>query len=132
MRSVIGVNSPPTDPATFHDRLRADLRAAMSARDRVAVRTLRRLLTAIANAEAVPLPDDLPAQVVNPGEPVVGARSDVPRRMLTMSDVDEIIATEAHEYDVSIETFESLGHSVRVAELRAEQAVLANYIQGTA
>ncbi|HEX6195914.1 MAG TPA: hypothetical protein VFZ37_08390 [Jiangellaceae bacterium] len=114
-------------PEDLHERLRADLKQAMRDRDVPATRVIRRLMGAIGNAEAVRQPVDLPPQVVNPGNPVVAARSDVPRAELAPHDVARIVAAEIDDLDGAIAEYESHGEPERAADLRDEKDVLERY-----
>jgi uncharacterized protein len=86
------------DDGTVRERLGQALRAALKARDTVAVSALRSALSAIANAEAVDTPPSRASgsQFVAGGVSGLGG-GDVPRRMLSDADVDEIVRTEISE-----------------------------------
>lgn len=84
-------------------------------------------MSAIGNAEAVPQAADVPPQVINPGNPVVAARSDVPRAELSSRDVTRIVAAEIDDLDSAIAEYESHTESERVADLRHEKDVLEHY-----
>lgn len=82
-------------------RLRADLTAAMKARDTDTVRVLRVVLAAVANAEAQPAGGAAPTSLTVSGG-IAGAASglgaaEVERRTLTDSDVRAIIRAEREE-----------------------------------
>lgn len=101
----------------------------MHDRDQSATRAIRRLMGAISNAEAVPQPADVPPQVVNPGAPVVAARSDVARAELSAEDLSHLVAAEIEDLASAIAEYESHGLTDRAAELRHEKAVLERYRQ---
>lgn len=113
--------------AEFTKRLQADLRAALAERDKPAAKAIRLLMAAIANAEAVDVQEHSGGKVVNPGEPMIAARADVPRRELTADDLARIVAAELRDHDDHIKTYEAHGQTERAADLRAERAVLARY-----
>lgn len=115
------------NPENLTERLRVDLKQAMRDRDQPATRAIRRLMGAIGNAEAVPQPVDVPPQVVNPGNPVLASRSDVPRAELSGDDVTRIVAAEIDDLESAIAEYESHGLTERAAELRVERDVLARY-----
>lgn len=109
------------------DRLRADLKQAMRERDRPATRAIRRLMSAISNAEAVPQQGDIPPQVVNPGAPIVASRSDVPRAELAPQDITRVVAAEIRDLVSAIAEHDSHGLVERATELRREKDVLERY-----
>lgn len=108
-------------------RLQYDLKTAMRDRDLSAVRAIRGLLTALANAQAVPIPDGLATPAVNPGNPVIGNRAEVARLQLTESDVRDVIFAEIARHDGLIEMYDDFGRHDEVAELTAERDVLNRY-----
>jgi uncharacterized protein YqeY len=111
----------------FAAQLRNELKLAMREEDRAAMKAIRRLLTALSNAEAVPLPDDLETPVVNPGDPVISNYNDVPRRELTADEIKHIVTAELAAHDSVISTFEGLGQHERAAAIRAERETLERY-----
>jgi len=88
------------------DRLRADLTAAIKARDGVRSSTLRMALTAITNAE------------------VAGKEA----RELTDEDVLGVLTSEGKKRREAAEAFAQAGRSEQAAKERAELAVLADYL----
>jgi len=78
------------------DRLRADLTTALRARDRARASVLRTVLGAIANAEAVPVPQGAPPLAQGPiaGAALGLGAAEVPRRELTEDDVRAILVAE--------------------------------------
>ncbi len=88
------------------ERLRADLTAAMKARDELVKATLRMTLTAIGNAE------------------VAGTEA----RELTDDEVLRVIAKEAKKRAESAEAFAGAGRAELAARERAEGEVLARYL----
>ena len=106
--------------------LRRDLTSAMRARDRAAVSALRSALSAIENAEAVPIEQRSPADGVGP---VAGAgATDVARRELTDADVLAIVEREAGDRTDSAEQYDRLGQHDHAQRLRAEADVLSRYL----
>lgn len=117
---------PPADPAAGNLRqaLRAALTLALKNKDRIAVSAIRTALAAIDNAEAVPVGAGAgPSSEAPAGSLGVGA-ADVPRRELSASEIQTIVAAEIaerrHAADEIAET-----HPDRAATLRAEADVLA-------
>ena len=104
---------------THPDRIRADLPAAMKARDSSRVAVLRTTLAALANAEAV-----------DPSNPTArtGLLGDVARIELTDDDVRDIICRERDELRASERELSALGQSDAAAELAARAAVLDAYL----
>jgi uncharacterized protein len=92
--------------AELKERLRADLNAAMRARDQVRMRTLRMALTSITNEE------------------VAGASA----RDLTDDEVVKVLTREARKRREAAEAFSAAGRSEQAAAERAEGDVLADYL----
>jgi uncharacterized protein len=110
--------------AGVRERLRADLLAAMKAKDRGAVAAIRSALSAIANAEAVPAP----APTTGDG-PIAGAVSgvaatDAPRRDLSDDQVRRILRAEITEREHEANAYDEAGRSDTADRLRREAAVL--------
>jgi uncharacterized protein len=92
--------------AELKERLRADLNAAMRARDQVRMRTLRLALTSITNEE------------------VAGASA----RDLTDDEIVKVLTREARKRREAAEAFSAAGRSDQAAAERAEGDVLADYL----
>jgi len=92
--------------AELKERLRADLNAAMRARDQVRMRTLRMALTSITNEE------------------VAGTSA----RDLTDDEVVRVLTREARKRREAAEAFSAAGRSEQAAAERAEGDVLAGYL----
>jgi len=92
--------------AELKERLRADLNAAMRARDQVRMRTLRMALTSITNEE------------------VAGAAA----RDLTDDEIVKVLTREAKKRREAAEAFSAAGRSDQAAAERAEGDVLAAYL----
>ncbi|MDA0566521.1 GatB/YqeY domain-containing protein [Streptomonospora sp. S1-112] len=92
--------------AEYKDRLKADLTAAMKARDDVRTRTLRMVLTAISTEEVA-------------GESV---------RELTDEEVVGLITREAKKRREAAEAFDEGGRAEQAVAERAEGEVLAEYL----
>ena len=92
--------------AELKERLRADLNAAMRARDQVRMRTLRMALTSITNEE------------------VAGDSA----RDLTDDEVLEVLTREAKKRREAAKFFSDAGRSDQAAAERAEGDVLAGYL----
>jgi uncharacterized protein len=88
------------------DRLRADLTAAMKARDEVTVRTLRMALTSVTNAE------------------VAGSSA----RELSDDEVLAVLTREAKRRREAAEAFAAAGREEQAAAERAEGTVLDAYL----
>jgi hypothetical protein len=106
--------------------LNAALVAAMKRRDRVAASTYRTALSAISNAEAVPLDDEnrtgaLEAIAVGVGQ------SEAPRRILTEPQVIEIVRGEIAERQSAADSIAST-HPDRAQQLRYEASLLTDII----
>lgn len=92
--------------SALKDRLRADLTAAIKARDELRSSTLRMVLTAITNAE-------------------VSGRT---ARELTDEDVLGVLTSEGKKRREAAEAFEEAGRAEQAAKERAEFEVLADYL----
>ena len=92
--------------STLKEQLRADLTAAMKARDELVKSTLRMTLTAVGNAE------------------VAGSEA----RQLSDDEVLKVIAKEAKKRAESAEAFAAAGREELAAQERAEGEVLARYL----
>jgi uncharacterized protein YqeY len=105
---------------TLVERLKADLRSAMKARESSTVMTLRAMLSALDNATAV----EVDASFV----PLYGRTPDVPRRELSEAQQLEILRTEAESRRSTMRQFEQLGKVEDAARMRAELEVFARYL----
>ena len=92
--------------AELKERLRADLNAAMRARDQVRMRTLRMALTSITTEE------------------VAGASA----RDLSDEEVMKVLTREARKRREAAEAFGAAGRAEQAAAERAEGDVLAHYL----
>ena len=92
--------------AELKERLRADLNAAMRARDQVRMRTLRMALSSITNEE------------------VAGASA----RQLSDDEVMKVLTREARKRREAAEAFGAAGRAEQAAAERAEGEVLAGYL----
>jgi uncharacterized protein YqeY len=92
--------------AELKERLRADLNAAMRARDQVRMRTLRMALSSITNEE------------------VAGAAA----RQLSDDEVMKVLTREARKRREAAEAFGAAGRDEQAAAERAEGEVLAGYL----
>ena len=92
--------------AELKDRLRADLNAAMRARDQVRLRTLRMALTSITNEE------------------VAGTSA----RDLSDEEIVKVLTREAKKRREAAEAFGAAGRDDQAAAERAEGDVLATYL----
>ena len=92
--------------AELKERLRADLNAAMRARDQVRMRTLRMALTSITNEE------------------VAGASA----RDLSDEEIVKVLTREARKRREAAEAFGAAGREQQAAAERAEGEVLADYL----
>jgi uncharacterized protein YqeY len=103
----------------LRERVAGELRAAMKARDAVAVATLRSLLSALDNAGAVA---ETKAHV-----PVFGRSGDVPRRDLTAKDIELVLAAEAAERETAADDYALRGLREGADRLRAELRIIERF-----
>jgi uncharacterized protein len=111
-------------------RLRAALTTALGSRDSVAASALRSALSAIANAEAVPVAGG--SRVIG-GEHVAGAvagvgAAETARRELSDADVAAIVAAEIRDRRSAADDYERLGRADQSARLRQEAGTLASVV----
>jgi uncharacterized protein YqeY len=116
-------------PEEFQRRLREALRAAMKAKDTVAVSALRSALAAIGNAEAVSVAAPADGAAPSGSRHVAGAAAglgaaEAPRRELASADVAAIIAAEVAERRDAARQYDSTGHGDQAARLRREAEVI--------
>ena len=104
----------------LRQQLRVDLREALKAREKEAVTALRILLAAIDNAEAVPTD---PSFV-----PITGRTNDVPRKLLTEADVQQILQAEAIKQREALAECERLGQDEAAKQIRTELVVMSRYL----
>lgn len=106
----------------IREQMKAALVEATRARDRASMTTLRTLLGAIDNAEAV-VPD--PA-LPTPSEAPMGTLGyqDMPRRLLTEEDIRHLLSHEAEERRTSAANYEELGREEEARRLYAEVALI--------
>jgi uncharacterized protein YqeY len=112
--------TPATEPPQLlRDRLKADLTSALKARQTSTAMTLRTLLAAIDNAEAVPL-SAAPA-------PINGRSHDVPRKVLGALDIQAILAQEAAECRRALGDYRQLGQGEAADAMRAALTLIETY-----
>ncbi|MGX1850016.1 hypothetical protein [Streptomyces sp. NPDC055299] len=100
----------------------------MRARDKTAVSALRATLAALDNAEAVPVDEADMRGLALEHSPVGVGVTEAARRELSECDVADIVRAEATErLDVAVQLTAS-AHADRVAQLRAEAAVLLRFL----
>lgn len=100
--------------------MQADLKTAMSARDKTAVAVLRTTLAALSNAEAVSAAGSAPA---------LGAfANDVERKLLDDADVRAVIERERDELAASAAEYDRVDQAAEAAALRAQVAILDRYL----
>jgi uncharacterized protein len=122
-------------------RLQMALRAAMKARDTVAVSALRSALAAIANAEAIPvptapasLPPTAPATDVHQyvaGSTAGLAAAEAERREVTEEDAAGIVQAEVTERQVAARQYQAAGHADRAGRLLREAQVIQYALENT-
>ena len=112
-------NNQPTPPS-IREQMKLDLIVAMKAREMIAVSTLRTVLGAIDNAEAVP--------VTTPLEYSNGKTNDVPRKQLTSTDIEEILRQELDARQTAALKYQNLGKEGEAARLHQEADVIAHYL----
>lgn len=99
---------------TLLNQLRADLLEARKAHDQLTTSTLQAIISAIDNAGAVPLPEEITS-------------TEVPRRELSTNDIREIIKREIIELQQAIEEFGDAKSSY-IDELHHKIIILEKYL----
>ena len=105
------------------EQMKADLRQAMKARQSATVATLRAVLAALDNAEAVPVPVS-----PRPEEPVFGQRHEVPRKLLSTDDIRQLIQKEADERRAASLKYANLGQSAEAERLQTAATLIETYL----
>ena len=127
---MAGMHADPNlgDAATSAKaRLRVDLKLAMQTRALLRVRTLRSLIAALDNAEAVPPAGRHERYVVH----AFGDRSaEVPRLTLTQHEVGELFEREAAARRADAANLAALGKLVQANDLQAEASIIDAYVPG--
>ena len=136
---------PDSPPASgVRSRLQAALRAAMKARDTVAVSALRSALAAIANAEAIPVPE-APApppdrSAPRPSAPAAAnqyiagsaaglAATEADRREVTEEEAVAIAETETAERRAAAGQYQATGHADRADRLLREAQAIRSALE---
>lgn len=112
--------------AELRAKLSAALRNALKAQDPRAIDSLRSLMSAIANAEAV---DNSGERVASPK---IGIGSgDVPRRQLSGQDLIAIAELEIAERMRAAAEYDRLGRADQAAALRDQATVLRRFLESS-
>lgn len=111
----------------MRERLRRDLRRAMTQRETSTVRAIRSLLSAIDNAEAVPMQETSQESTYVAGAVAGAGAGDRARRELTGTDLARILDAEVTERVSAREEYLSAGHQDAAQDLAREIAVLQRY-----
>ena len=100
----------------MREQIRADLLAAMKAKDETRLKVLRATLAALGNAEAVD-PSTVPA-----------GQTEVARRELTDDDVRHVIVSEQAELEAAAAELDAHGREDEAKALRQRRAMLDRYV----
>lgn len=110
---------------SFLAALKADLRTAMRERKAAEVMTLRGLISAIDNAQAVPVGDRHDRYVFHAfGDSAV----EVPRRALSRDDLRALVEAEIRARNDAAQDYRRLGRDDKVQELTEEAQILGGYL----
>lgn len=107
----------------LREQMKADLTQAMKARQSERVATLRSILAAIDNAEAIPVTE--PTFLV---EPVLGQRHEAPRKLLSAEDIRAIVRKEMDERRAASVKYANLGLQAEAERLQQAATLLAGYL----
>lgn len=105
----------------LRSRLSTDLRAALKDRDPIRTAAIRAAMSALDNAEAVPIDDRTVEPRLGPGS------ADVPRLHLDERAVMSIVDRETESRRQAASAYRDLGHADEADRLDAEAAVLRTY-----
>lgn len=108
----------------LREQMKADLTQAMKARQRATVTTLRSVLAAIDNAEAIPV-----IEPAFPAEPVLGQQHEAPRKRLSAEDIREIVQREMDAHCAASVKYANLGLQAEAERLQNAATLLAGYLQ---
>jgi uncharacterized protein YqeY len=113
----------------LRDELRADLRTALKKRDPLRVSSLRNLIAAIDNAEAVALPEDGPrTRAVSFHIAVTGhGPSEVPRKSLSQTDIAAIVQAEVDALQAAAAEYRLRGATAPAQACEAKAAIVLRY-----
>jgi uncharacterized protein YqeY len=115
------------------ERIADELKAAMRARDRVAIGALRSVSAAIANAQAVAVTE--PTGGAGGSAHVAGAvglgATEAERRELTDGELDAIVADEISERETAASAYLANGYADRAERLQQEAAVIRDLVDPT-
>lgn len=119
---------------SIREFLRRRLRAAMRARDLLAVTALRSAISALDNAEAVDLSEVAESAPVTTGEHVAGGvvglgATEVPRRVLDAVQQHAVVVNEISDRRSAADAYEQRGATDPAVRLRAEAAVLERALE---
>lgn len=111
-------------------KLRDALTTAIKSRDRVAVAALRSTLAAIDNAEAVDRPASTDRNLSIESIPIGAGATEVARRNLTETQVQQIVHAELAERHAAAHAYEQAGQREHAERLRAEISVISQCVEG--
>lgn len=106
------------------ERVQADLKAAMRARDQPAVRALRSALAAFANAEAPPIEVGGAAGAIE----AAASTSEHERLVLTEDDHRRLLEAEVAQRRAAVAEYGSIGRPAAAADVAAELAALEAHL----
>lgn len=109
----------------LREQMKVDLIEAMKARQSATVATLRSVLAAIDNAEAVPVSKESTLPV----EPMPGQRHEVPRKLLSTDDIRQIVQKEVDERQANSVKYAALGRKAEAERLQTAATLIATYLQ---
>ena len=104
---------------SLRERLKAGLVQAMKSRQTNAISTLRSILSEIDNAEAVPMDASI--------KPTVGHSRDVPRKILSEDQIQNILEHQYQEIESSLKEYQRLEKHAEAAQLQTELDALTPY-----
>jgi uncharacterized protein YqeY len=121
---------PTQDASVFRDRLRRDLRAALKSRQPETISTLRTMIAAIDNAEAIHPEAESPRcadGIIAHSSAGIGS-TEAPRRELGMADIQAIVRGLIFEYETHGERYRAMRQHEAAERLQRKANILHTYL----
>lgn len=113
----------------LRQRLRVALVSAMKARDTVATPALRSALSAIDNAEAVPVGSEALKGLAIEEAAIGAGATEAARRTLTETDIEAVVRADIDERTAAALEYERANQPERAEVLRAQAQILAGFLK---
>ena len=103
--------------------LREKLKEAMRLRDGSLISLYRETLSAIDNAEAIPV-----TELKMPVEPVIGKNNEAPRKLLSADDIRQILQHEVEDRHAASAEYARLGQQAEAERLQTAAGLIEGYL----